>query len=206
MKSLISSVAFTALVSLSCVNAMAGTWLSNNRAGGISVGTFASITPTAGALDGPLSVTDFKFGVGSGAFNGAATFGTVFFAGSNNFDVFGSVLNDPYTLSSTGFGTFVAKVTVEQSSGVLSDAVGTATRTIGLKGIFTPGNDPHYENDTTSLANTTLTITFSRNEGGSGSASWSFDTSAATVVPEPTSIAIFGLGAAGFAVRRFRRK
>jgi len=206
MKRLISSVAFAVLVSLSCVNAMAGTWLNNNRAGGINNGYFTSSTPTSGALNGSLSVTDFLFGNGSGAFSGATTNGTIFFAGSDNFDVFGSVLNDSYTFSSTAFGSFSGNVTEEQFSGNLGNATGTATRTLAFIGVFTPGNNSFYEGDTTPLSNTSLTITFSRNNGGSVSTSWSLDTTGAASVPEPTSIAIFGLGAVGFAVRRFRRK
>ncbi|MFZ4080112.1 MAG: PEP-CTERM sorting domain-containing protein [Pirellula sp.] len=206
MKRLISSVVFAAMVSLSCVNAMAGTWLGNNRAGGINNGYFSSTNPTSGALNGSLSVTNFLFGNGSGAFLGATSNGTVFFDSSPNFDTFGNVLNDPYTFSSTAFGSFVGNVTVEQSSGTLSELTGVATRTIGFTGTFTPGNSAFYEGDMTSLTNTTLTLTFSRNSGGSINTGWSLDTSAAAAVPEPTSIAIFGLGAVGFAVRRFRRK
>jgi hypothetical protein len=206
MNRVICGIVFVAMVSLSCVDAMAGTWLDNNRAGGINNGFFASTTPTSGALTGSLSVTDFRFGNGSGAFSGATTNGSVFFAGTRNFDVFGSVMDDFYTISSTAFGTFSGNVTVEQSSGILADTTGVATRTIGLTGIFTPGDNVFYEGDRTPLANTTLTLTFQRNAGGSISTSWALDTTVATAVPEPTSIAIFGLGAAGVAVRRFRRK
>jgi hypothetical protein len=206
MNRVICGIVFVAMVSLSCVDAMAGTWLDNNRAGGITNGFFASTTPTSGSLSGSLSVTDFLFGNGSFAFSGATNNGSVFFAGTRNFDVFGSVMNDFYTISSTAFGTFSGNVTVEQSSGDLSATSGVATRTISLTGIFTPGDNAFYEGDMTPLANTTLTLTFSRNQGSSTSASWALDTSGATAVPEPTSIAIFGLGAAGVAVRRFRRK
>jgi len=213
MKRLISSVAFAALVSLSCVNAMAGTWLDNNKKGGVT-GTFASFTPVSGAIDGPLSVTDFKFSSGTGAFSGATTSNTVVFGGAYNFDPFSSVLGDTYTFTTTTFGTFSGTIVDEQSSGTLSSNTGTgATRSFTLLGSFTPGSDAFFEGDRTTLANSTLSISFQRNAnfgGGNGTvnASWSMDTSGASpaAVPEPTSIAIFGLGAVGFAVRRFRRK
>ena len=83
---------------------------------------------------------------------------------------------------------------------------GDGSRTLNLIGTFTPGTNSHYEGDTTSLTNTYLQISFSRNIGGTVNAAWSFDTTAGAPVPEPASIAIFALGAAGFATRRWRRK
>jgi hypothetical protein len=204
MKSLISSVAFAALVSLSCLNAMAG-WLPT-RTGSMANGTFTTFSPLTGALNGQLGVTDFVFGSGAGAFNGLASQNDVIFAGSSTFPALGGTIGASYTFSNSAFGTFVGTITSDNTSGAFNQGTGVGTRQLGFTGTFTPGNSGFYASDTLGV-NSVMQITFGRNGFDAQSASWSLSTQyTAPAVPEPTSIAIFGLGAAGFAVRRFRRK
>jgi len=207
MKRFIVGLACLALMAMSCVDAVAGTWLSNNRAGSIS-GSFNGLSPTDGDLTVPISVTDFIYnttpGSRNGAFFGITEPNTMVWAGLKNFDAFGLTVGDAYVFTSPTFGSFTGTVTVEGGSNVAGP--GTGNRTLDFTGIFTPGTNPHYEGDSTSLTGATLQVAFSRNLGGSINASWSMDTTAAAPVPEPASIAIFGLGALGFAGRRFRRK
>jgi len=195
-----------ALMAMSCVNAMAGTWLSNNREGGVS-GAFASISPISGDLSIPLSVTDFFYNSGptsrSGAFAGITELNDLVWAGMQSFDAFGLTIGDFYSFSSPTFGTFLGKITGENFNNLTGPGAGQ--RSLDFTGTFSPGSNSHYEGDTTSLENALLQISFSRNAGGTVNASWSFDTTASKPVPEPTSIAIFGLSALGLAFRRLRR-
>lgn len=199
-----------ALVVMSCANAMAGVWLSNNRVGSVS-GAYDSFTPTTGDMSGSLTVVDALYNAGAssrlGAFAGIIETGLpagLVWAGTYNFDALGSTVGDAYVFTSSTFGNFTGTITAE-SSFMASALTGTGNRTLDFTGTFTPGGNTHYEGDSTSINGATLQIAFSRNDGGSINVAWSLDTSAAAV-PEPTSIAIFGLGAVGFAVRRFRRK
>ncbi|MFN6412347.1 MAG: PEP-CTERM sorting domain-containing protein [Planctomycetota bacterium] len=185
---------------------MAGTWLSNNRAGGVS-GGFTSISPTNGNLSVPLSVTGFHYNSGpssrTGAFAGIVEPGDLVWAGTHNFDAFGLTIGDSYTFSSPTFGTFLGTVVSDTPSNLSGSGAGS--RTLDLSGTFTPGTNSHYEGDTTTVTNTYLQIAYDRNVGGTVNAAWSLDTTQAEV-PEPASIAIFALGAVGFATQRWRRK
>lgn len=206
MKCLILGLACLAFISMNCANTMAGTWLSNNRAGGVS-GGFTGISPTNGSLSVPLSVTGLHYNSSptsrTGAFSGIAEPSDLVWAGTYNFDAFGLTIGDTYTFSSPTFGTYLGTVASDIASNLSGSGAGS--RTLNLVGTFTPGTNSHYEGDTTSLTNTYLQISFSRNIGGTVNAAWSFDTTAGAPVPEPASIAIFALGAAGFATRRWRR-
>ncbi|MFM8572180.1 MAG: PEP-CTERM sorting domain-containing protein [Pirellula sp.] len=196
-----------ALTAMSCVNAMAGTWLANNRAGSVS-GSFDAIIPTTGDLTVPLSVTNFHYNSAAssrlGAFAGIAEPGELVWVTTQGFDALGSTIGDAYTFTSASFGVFNGVVSADTSFNA-GASTGSGNRTLDLKGTFTPGSNAHYEGDTLTLAGTTLQIAFSRNDGGSVNASWSFDTTSASEVPEPTSMAIFSLGALGFAYRNRRR-
>jgi len=207
MKRFIVGLACLALMAMSCVDAVAGTWLSNNRAGSIS-GSFNGLSPTAGDLTVPISVTDFIYnttpGSRNGAFVGITEPNTMVWAGLENFDAFGLTVGDAYVFTSATFGSFTGTVTVEGGTNVAGP--GTGNRTLDFTGIFTPGSNVHYEGDSTSLSGATLQVSFSRNLGGSVNAAWSMDTTAVPhQLPEPASIAIFGLVALGVAGRRFRR-
>ena len=208
MKRFIVGLACMALMAVSCVDALAGTWLSNGGVGSIS-GSFDAFTPTTGDMTVPLSVTDFHYNSSPSsrlaAFAGYTAPGEYAWGPSStpnpvNFDAFGSTIGDSYTFTDTIFGTFTGSVVADFELNAAGP--GSGNRTLDLKGLFTPGNNSHYEGDLTGLL-ATLQIAFSRNSGGAVNVAWSMNTSN---VPEPTSIAIFGLGALGFAGRRFRRK
>ena len=206
MRCLILGLACLAFISMNCANTMAGTWLSNNRAGGVS-GGFTAISPTNGNLSVPLSVTGFHYNSGpssrTGAFAGIVEPGDLVWAGTHNFDAFGLTIGDSYTFSSPTFGTFLGTVVSDTPSNLSGSGAGS--RTLDLSGTFTPGTNSHYEGDTTTVTNTYLQIAYDRNVGGTVNAAWSLDTTQAEV-PEPASIAIFALGAVGFATQRWRRK
>lgn len=217
MKRFMSGLATVALVALSSVSAMAGVWLDNNRSGSIA-GSFDSFTPTSGSLAGALTAKDFYYSPGSinrtGAFAGITEVNSLVWdtAGFLNFDASGLTVGDAYTFSSSSFGTFVGTITGEVVNNLNGDILLAGSRQLNFVGTFTPGGNSHYEGDTATLTNVTLQINFSRNASpngttsGSINASWSMDTAGAAPVPEPTSMAIFGLGAAGLAFRRYRRK
>ncbi len=217
MKRFMSGLASVALVALSSVSALAGVWLDNDRAGSVA-GAFDSFTPTSGSLAGPLTIKDFYYSPGSinrtGAFSGITETNSLVWdtAGFINFQVAGLTVGDSYTFSSPTFGTFAGVVSSEVVNNLDTDVLLAGSRQLNFVGTFTPGSNSHYEGDTATLTNVTLQINFSRNaspngtSSGSINASWSMDTAAAAPVPEPTSMAIFGLGAAGLAFRRYRRK
>jgi hypothetical protein len=194
-----------ALVVMSCANAMAGVWLSNNGHGSVS-GSFDAFTPVTGDMSGALSVTHFLYNPGASsrqvAFAGYTEPGNEVWAGTYNFASLGLTVGNPYVFSMASFGTFNGTI-IGETEFMASALMGTGNRTLDFSGTFTPGTNTHYEGDMTVISDATLQIAFSRNDGGSVNVAWSLDTDP---VPEPTSIAIFAFGAVGFAVRRFRRK
>lgn len=212
MKRFIIGFACLAFTAMSCVDAMAGVWLSNDRQGTVS-GGFDAFTPTSGDISGSLTVTNFLYGSGGssrlGAFAGITETNFEAWTGTFSIDPLGLTVGDVYNFTSASFGNFTGTVINETSTDPSSVNL-TGNRTLDLTGIFTPGTNLHYEGDTIPLLGTTLQISFSRNPDpiapGAVSASWSLNTNSAAPVPEPTSIAIFALGAVGFAGRRFRRK
>ena len=118
----------------------------------------------------------------------------------------GTILGTILTIGSdpSQWGSFTGKVTTDSRSTV---GLGQS-RTIIITGNFKPGTDGYY-GAITALEDGVLILTFSKaTAGGSVTSSWALDTvvSNSPAVPEPTSVAIFSLGAVGFAVRRFRRK
>ena len=211
MKRFIVGLACMALMAVSCVDALAGTWTANNGVGSIS-GSFDAFTPTTGDMTVPLSVTNFHYNSSPSsrlaAFAGYTDPGpmTEYAWGPNptpytqNFDAFGSTIGDSYTFTNAIFGTFTGSVVSDFEFNAAG--TGSGNRTLDLVGVFTTGSNTHYVGGPASV-DATLQIAFSRNFGGAVNVAWSMNTSN---VPEPTSIAIFGLGALGFAGRRFRRK
>ena len=209
MKRFIVGLACMALMAVSCVDALAGTWTANNGVGSIS-GSFDAFTPTTGDMTVPLSVTNFHYNSSPSsrlaAFAGYDDPGMTEYAwGPNptpytqNFDAFGSTIGDSYTFTNAIFGTFTGSVVSDFEFNAAG--TGSGNRTLDLVGVFTTGSNTHYVGGPASV-DATLQIAFSRNFGGAVNVAWSMNTE----VPEPTSIAIFGLGALGFAGRRFRRK
>ena len=205
MKCFIIGLACLAFTAMSCVDATAG-WLSSNRAGGVT-GGFNAHTPNLGDLTVPLSVTNFHYDSApasrSGAFAGIMEIGDLVWGGTYNFDSLGSTIGDAYFLNSSTFGSFTGTVTSD--TGFNQVGPGAGNRTLNLVGLFTPGSNAHYEGDSTSLSGAFLQIALSRGDGGSISASWNLDTTASSPVPEPASLAIFGLGGGVMAFVRRRR-
>ncbi len=181
-------------------------------AGGIVVGAPSGLSPNSGPLGQAFAVQDTA---GDAAFTTGGNSGNSgdFASGFNFKNFFSGTYNfgAPSTVGASGsfgtlstFGTFSGNVTVD--TGVTGDNAATS-RQIIFSGTFTPGSDAAYSGNTTSLA-ALFQVTISKTSAGGGwTGAWSLDTTAnAAAVPEPTSIAIFGLGAVGVAVRRFRRK
>ena len=210
MKRFIVGLACMALMAVSCVDALAGTWTDNYGVGSIT-GSFDAFTPTTGDMTVPLSVTNFHYNSNPSsrlaAFAGYTdpgmteyTWGPSSTPNPVNFDAFGSTIGDSYTFTDAIFGTFTGSVVNDFEFNAAG--TGSGNRTLDLEGVFTIGSNTHYVGGPASV-DATLQIAFSRNSGGAVNVAWSMDT---RHVPEPTSIAIFGLGALGFAGRRFRRK
>ena len=198
----VACVAMVVATSLSSFAGYAGT-------GGSVGGYFGSKSPNVGNLSDTFVFSDNG---GNGAFhtNGGGHTGdfetgfgnSAFFTGNYNIGA-SSAVGSALSFSSAAFGTFDGVVTTDSGNGSNSQL----SRQLVFIGTFTPGSSGSYNGNTTVLANTTFQITMSKSlEGGSHSGNWTLDTSASSAVPEPASLAIFGLGAAGFAARRFRRK
>ena len=219
MKRILLGLVAVASVAVSSIGAFAGVWLDNNGAGSVA-GSFDAFTPSSGSLAGPLTVEDFLYNTGSssrtGAFQGISENNSLVWGGTYNFEQHGETVGDPYSFSSATFGNFVGSVQSETVNNLADDLLAPGSRQLNFVGTFTPGSNSHYESDTTSYTNVTLQISFSRSASvdpgnsipGAINVSWALNTSGGSpsVVPEPTSIAIFSLGAMGFAARRFRRK
>lgn len=115
-------------------------------------------------------------------------------------------MTNPFILSTAAFGTFEGNVVSDSGASGIVDNAGT--RTIIFSGSFTGGTlfDGSGKQEPTT-ANLTYTLQQSFTNPNkfflSGITMTAFGTQA---VPEPASMAIFGLGAIGFAARRFRRK
>jgi hypothetical protein len=210
MKRFIIGLACLAFTAMSCVDALAGVWTANNGVGSIS-GSFDAFTPTTGDMTGPLTATNFHYNSSPSsrlaAFAGYTdplmteyTWGPNSTPNPVNFDAFGSTIGDPYTFTDTIFGTFTGTVVSDFEFNAVGP--GSGNRTLDLVGLFTTGSNSHYAGGPAAV-DATLQIAFSRNAGGAVNVAWSMNTSN---VPEPASIAIFGLGALGVAGRRFRRK
>ena len=110
------------------------------------------------------------------------------------------------TLSTAGFGTFYG--VLQSDSGDSSIVNGNGTRTIIFSGNFLGGT---LFNGSGKQGLTVANLTFQLSQSTSGSvlsfsSSINMTASGTEFLPEPASMAIFGIGAIGFAARRFRRK
>jgi len=170
------------------------------QAGFINGGaTFAATTQnnTSGTVLDTRLISGVTLTTSSGDFTSAPNFTTTW----QNF-----TLTSPMSsidLSATGFGTFSGTMTSDVTAGT----DGNGSRTVTFSGQFSGGSLFPGKQDAT-LANLTYTLSDSTTGPNRILASQllltTFGTAAA--VPEPASMAIFGLGAIGFAARRFRRK
>lgn len=110
------------------------------------------------------------------------------------------------SLSTLGFGTF-ASIGLTSDTGLSGIVNGNGNRVITFSGLFVGGTlfAPNLRDATAS----TLTITLNQVDVGGTpeySTSVRLVATGTQAVPEPTSIALFGLGALGLVARRFRRK
>lgn len=198
-----------------CDVASAGAWATSGGFGIISGGRFASVTPTSGALTGNLSVTDFS--TNGLTFDHTDAFAdipisTMIFAGrldlianpSPNFPN----LNRFVSVGTSVWGQFSGRIDSDYTTGTAGapSGGGTATRVISIFGRFSVGSDPIYMDGPAAMDGSYLSITFTRTNSGSVSARWVLDTTGASPVPEPTSIAIFGSGLVACVLRRRTRQ
>lgn len=204
MKRIVLGMLAIAVMSVaSSVSAFAG---YTGAGGSLTSGSFFSSTPgTGGDLHGPITVTDLITSFNpvhrAGDFD-SVTPGSTFFNGTYNFT--GSSFGASQTFTSAlNYGSFGGNVSADDKGTVGTDG---QSRSISITGTFTP--DSALGTLPLPSRAGVLILTFSKaTAGGSITASWALDTtSPPSAVPEPTSIAIFGLGAVGFAARRFRRK
>ena len=202
MKRFIGLFVCLAMVVATSISSFAG----YTGAGGILTGQVASLDPNVGELNQAFVAKEVN-GIGAFATNLVqsgefSAFGSKsFFSGDYNFGA-ASTSGATVTLGALGstYGQFTGIVNFDD--GVL----GGTSRQIIAAGTFTPGTDAGYNGIGASIAGR-FQITVSKTGGGGGwTASWTMDTTSSSVVPEPASLAIFGLGAVGFAARRFRRK
>ena len=157
--------------------------------------------PSSGTALDTRAITALTKTAGSGDFTAAPDFATVW----ANFSITDPMAS-PFSLTTAGFGSFTG--TLVSDTGLSGISGGNGNRTITYTGSFSAGSlFPSGVLDATT-ANLTITLNQSTTSGNtffSNSVTLTaFGTSAA--VPEPASMAIFGLGAIGFAARRFRRK
>jgi hypothetical protein len=181
-------------------------------AGGSVGGYFGQKTPNTGNLSAAYTFLDNgldgAFHTNGGGHSGdflTGFGGVAFFTGTYNIGAASAVSSSLITFTSSAFGTFVGNVTSDSGNGLNTQW----SRQLVFTGTFTPGTSDSYSGNNIALANTSFQITMSKSaDGGSHSGNWTLDTTGSTpaAVPEPASLAIFGLGAVGFAARRFRRK
>lgn len=197
MKTLFFAFAVAAAALMSGISAQAG--IIN---GGFSFGNSAiSFNPTPNAnqgYDSYVGVATFTPNVifsQSGDFTGGSPVPT----GAQSVSFALSPTGAPATLT-INFGDY--GVFTGSFSGGFS---ATATNlTANYSGSFTPGSA--YSSFTTSNS-ASLNLAFSYPGSGTNyGVTGTFNTVGGSAVPEPASMAIFGLGALGIAARRFRRK
>ncbi len=113
-----------------------------------------------------------------------------------------------FSLSNATFGTFTSATLVSDNfdTGIVA---GNGSRTIVYSGVFEAGSLFSAGLQDATFANLTLTLSQSTILGVTSFSTTVDMTASGTgpaAVPEPTSIALFGLGALGLVARRFRRK
>ncbi|MEI7462235.1 MAG: PEP-CTERM sorting domain-containing protein [Pirellula sp.] len=190
MKSVFLGLAVVAAMMFSGVTAQAG-FINGGTSFRTTVGNSSS-----GTLTDTRAITNVKNNTGDGDF--ADGVGPADGTRWQNFTLT-NPMTSPFTLDST-FGNFTGFRT--------SDILSANSRTITFAGSFLAGSAFTTAYD---LTDANLTITLNQSTTGANtffSSSVTLTTfgDAPAAVPEPTSIALFGLGALGLVVRRFRRK
>lgn len=183
---------------------------------------FGGVTAQAGFINGG---TSFSVGnlqnPGSGTVLDVRNASTVFKSDAGTLDFaqaplftfwdsfqFQNPMVSPFVLSNATFGTFTSSALLSDNldSGIIA---GAGNRTITFAGSFQAGS--LFSANVQDLTNANLTITLNQSTTGANTSFASFVTLTAfgespVAIPEPTSIALFGLGALGLVARRFRRK
>ncbi len=171
---------------------------------------FAAATQndSSGTLLDPRTISDLvKSGNGSGDFKAPPAPPGGFVPGGTLWQSFNLInpMSNRLTLSTAAFGTFDGFI---QSDTVTDNGSFGSTRTIIFSGSFLGGTmfDGSGKQGRTAA---TLRYTLIQTNIGNSTvfeSSINMITEGTEFVPEPASMAIFGIGAIGFAARRFRRK
>ena len=174
--------------------------------GGINFFAQTQNSPSGTVLD-TRNITQVTKGFGSsGDFSSAQDGGFV-----PNFTLWQSFtlinpMSNRFTLSTAEFGTFDGFLVSDSGDSNIKD--GNGVRAITFVGNFLGGT---LFNSSGKQGLTAANLTFQLTQNTSGtilnfSSSINMTASGTSFVPEPASMAIFGIGAIGFAARRFRRK
>lgn len=188
MKTLFLAFAVAAATLMSGLSAQAG-YLT-----GSGSYSFTLNPATGGTLSTARTAENVNFTSGTGSFAANLTNGLQW----SDFSITAPTMSS-LTIGDTGagFGTFVS------TANTVDSAIPNTSRTIQFLGDFTPTNTTLFPGALATPAILTITISQS---GSSFSGSFTIAMNAPSAVPEPASMAIFGLGAIGIAARRFRRK
>ena len=167
--------------------------------GGVSL-TGTVDNPSSGTVLDTRNITANTKTAGSGDFTQAPNFTTIW----QDF-VLTNPMPSPFVLSNSTFGTFTGSIVSDSLDGGVT--AGNGQRTIVYKGSFTAGS--LFAADIRDATEADLTITLNQSTTGPNtffSSTVTLTAFGTTSVPEPTTIALFGLGALGLVARRFRRK
>lgn len=167
--------------------------------GGVSL-TGTVENPSSGTVLDTRNITTNAKTAGSGDFTQAPNFTTIW----QDF-VLTNPMPTPFVLSNSTFGNFTGSIVTDSLDGGVT--AGNGQRTIVYKGSFTAGS--LFAADIRDATAADLTITLNQSTTGPNtffSATTTLTAFGTTAVPEPTTIALFGLGALGLVARRFRRK
>lgn len=188
MKTLVFAFAVVAATLMSGLSAQAG-YLTGSGAY-----SFTLNPSSGGTLASARGAQNVTFTSGTGSFAQNLTSGLSW----SNFSITAPTQSS-LTIGDTvaGFGTFVS------TANVVDFSIANTSRTISFTGDFTPTNSTLFPGAQATPAILTITI---NQAGTSFSGSFTIAMNPPAAVPEPASMAIFGLGAIGIAARRFRRK
>jgi len=206
MRSMFLALAAIAAMMLGSTTAQAGFIV-----GGVSFGGDVQNNSSGTVLD-TRNVVDLSKTSGSGPYASSSNGGYV--ASGTSWGTF--TLTNPMTalsISSATFGTFTS-TSLTSDSGSSGIVNGSGNRTLVFAGGFTPGTLFAAGNFDPTSADITVTLNQSTTNFGLPGETTFFSITVAmtsfnappSTVPEPASMAIFGLGALGLAARRFRRK
>jgi PEP-CTERM motif len=172
------------------------------QAGLITGGASFSGTPqnaSSGTVLDTRNVTAVTKTAGSQDFNQAPDITTTW----ANFVLTSPMPGGGFVLSNATFGTFTANTLLSDTLAT-EIVAGNGNRTITYKGSFAAGS--LFASNIRDATDANLTITLNQSTTGGNTFFSNTMTLTASGVPEPTSIALFGLVALGMVARRFRRK